>query len=110
MLMKIILKGSRYMYIGGHGHMDIDMDIGSFLKKYSIMNYGGSYTNFQHGQMTTYRLLDRHTINEGSFNGDITASKLLTRNYTIQNLRRFLNEILCIRVAQGAAKLQEVKI
>ena len=33
-----------------------------------------------------------------------SAAMLLTRYYTIQNLRGTSNDILCIQVAQGAAK------
>ncbi len=35
---------------------------------------------------------------------------LLIRYYTIQNLLGFSNEVLCIHVAQGAAKLAEVNL
>ena len=39
-----------------------------------------------------------------------SAATLLTRYYAIQKLLGPSNEILCINVAQGAAKLQEFKV
>ena len=39
-----------------------------------------------------------------------SANTLLTRYYTIQKLWGILNEIFWIGVAQGAAKLPEVKV
>ncbi len=41
---------------------------------------------------------------------EISATTLLIRHFAIQKLRELLNKILCIPVAQGAAKLQEVKV
>ena len=38
-----------------------------------------------------------------------SAATLLTRHYTIQNLQELSNEVLYIHVAQGTAKLLEIK-
>ena len=38
------------------------------------------------------------------------AASLLTRYYIIQNMRRLSNKVLCIHVAQGAAKLPKIKV
>jgi len=39
-----------------------------------------------------------------------SAMTFLTKYDTFQNLWVFINEVLCICVAQGAAKLPEVKV
>jgi len=39
-----------------------------------------------------------------------SAAMLMTRCCTIQNFRGLSNEILCICVAQGAAKLPEINL
>ena len=39
-----------------------------------------------------------------------SAAPLLTRYYSIQNLWGISNDILCMFIAQGAAKLPEVKV
>ena len=38
------------------------------------------------------------------------ANTLLNRYYTIKKLQGLSNEVLCVRVAQGAMKLTEVKV
>ena len=55
-------------------------------------------------------LLNKHYINEGTLNGDAELlHSWLDMYYTIQKLEGISNEMLCILVDQGTAKLQEVK-